>query len=335
MPRRKSPPRLYFAENRQQWIIRDGARFIRTGCGEGSAAEAERLLADYISVKRKPQPSAEPLIADILNVYATEVLPTKKTAGKMVYNVSNLLMWWGAERVINVTAKSCRRYAATKTPAAAGADLKVLKAAVLYWNQEYEPLSIVPTFWLPPQSEPRERWLTKSEAARLLWAARRTQHLRRSILLGLYTGSRPGVVMALRWEQIDFTNGVMSRIPPGAIADKKKRAPKIRLGRRIVAHLRRWRRLDGPHATIVCHYNGRQVEDPHASWIRALKDADLDRYGPNKVTRHTLRHTRATWMMQAGVPIWEAAGFLGMSTKTLERVYGHHDPSHQERAANI
>jgi hypothetical protein len=40
-------------------------------------------------------------------------------------------------------------------------------------------------------------------------------------------------------------------------------------------------------------------------------------------------------MMQAGVPIWEAAGFLGMSTKTLERVYGHHAPDHQERAANI
>jgi hypothetical protein len=39
--------------------------------------------------------------------------------------------------------------------------------------------------------------------------------------------------------------------------------------------------------------------------------------------------------MQKGVDIWEAAGFLGMTTKTLERVYGHHSPSHQEHAANL
>ncbi|HWX71219.1 MAG TPA: site-specific integrase, partial [Xanthobacteraceae bacterium] len=170
---------------------------------------------------------------------------------------------------------------------------------------------------------------------RLLQAARRSPHLRRAILLGLYTGSRPGVILALRWDQIDFTNGIMSRVPLGMNEDKKKRAPKVKLGRRILAHLRRWRELDGPHSKHVCHYNGTQVEDPHGTWKRAVTGAGLELHGPNKVTRHTLRHTRATWMMQAGVPIWEAAGFLGMSTKTLERVYGHHAPDHQERAANI
>jgi hypothetical protein len=28
--------------------------------------------------------------------------------------------------------------------------------------------------------------------------------------------------------------------------------------------------------------------------------------------------------MQRGVPIWEAAGFLGMSPEVLQEVYGHH-----------
>lgn len=88
----------------------------------------------------------------------------------MVYNIGNLLKWWGIKTTTSITAKACRQYAATKTPAAAGADLKVLKAAVLYWNQEYGPLGSVPTYWLPPAAEPRERWLTRSEAARLLWA---------------------------------------------------------------------------------------------------------------------------------------------------------------------
>jgi hypothetical protein len=44
------------------------------------------------------------------------------------------------------------------------------------------------------------------------------------------------------------------------------------------------------------------------------------------VTPHSLRHTAATWLMQAGCPIWEAAGFLGMSEKTLRETYAHHHP---------
>jgi hypothetical protein len=38
--------------------------------------------------------------------------------------------------------------------------------------------------------------------------------------------------------------------------------------------------------------------------------------------------------MQRGVPIWQAAGYLGMSTETLDRVYGHHSPEHLKGAAD-
>ena len=86
--------------------------------------------------------------------------PQKRRRAR-VYNIGNLLKWWGTKTTPSITAKACRQYAGTKTPAAAGADLKVLKAAVLYWNQEYGPLGSVPTYWLPPAAEPRERWLTR------------------------------------------------------------------------------------------------------------------------------------------------------------------------------
>jgi integrase len=52
-----------------------------------------------------------------------------------------------------------------------------------------------------------------------------------------------------------------------------------------------------------------------------------------KIVPHTLRHTAATWLMQRGVLIWEAAGYLGMSAEVLERVYGHHSPYHLKGAA--
>lgn len=269
------------------------------------------------------------MIADVLTIYGSEVAPHKKRPREVAYNITNLLKWWGIKTVADISTKSCRAFAATRPPMAAAADLKTLKAAVTYWHQEYGPLNFIPVFWRPKDNPPKDRWLTRAEAARLLRAARHYPYLRRLILLGLYTGSRPGVLLALRWDQVDLSAGILSRLPRGAAMDSKKRSPPVRLGRRIKSHLRRWKRLDGVQAH-VCQVNGRPVEDPHASWKRTVKAAGLE-----GVTRHTLRHTRATWMAQAGVSLFEAAGFLGMTVKTLERTYAHHHPDWQEKAANI
>jgi integrase len=57
-------------------------------------------------------------------------------------------------------------------------------------------------------------------------------------------------------------------------------------------------------------------------------------YPQGSVTPHTLRHTAATWLMQAGVDPWQAAGFLGMSVQTLLEVYGHHHPDYMREAAD-
>jgi integrase len=336
MPRRSKGPRLYLDPKRKQWVIRDGTQFIRTGCGAGERTGAEKFLARYIGQKFEPEPSSAPMIAAVLATYAKEVAAERKTASNLSYNIGSLLRWWGDKTTADISKDTCKAYAATKTAPAATQDLKILKAAIRYWHtSKYGPLQMMPTIWRPDDSPPRERYLSRSEAARLLWHARRYQHLRRFILLGLYTGSRPGVTLALTWAQVDFRSGVLSRLPAGATPDQRKRAPKVKLGRRILAHLKRWKRLD-KDAEHICHFkdawhpNARPVQDPHQTWKKVVRAAKL-----KGVTRHTLRHTRATWMMQRGVPIWEAAGFLGMTVKTLEKVYGHHDPAHQERAANI
>jgi integrase len=138
-----------------------------------------------------------------------------------------------------------------------------------------------------------------------------------------------GVLLKLEWSWIDLKHGLMARRAPRTAEVKNKRTPKVRLGKRILAHLRRWHRLDGKHRRHVCHYNGQRVTKLRRSWAGAVKRAKVE------ATPHTLRHSRATWLMQKGVDPWKAAGHLGMTVDTLLRTYGHHHPDYQKEAAEV
>jgi len=331
VPRRKSPPRLYLDPKRGQWVIRDGTAFVRTGCRAGDRGGAEKAFEEYLGIKHRPQPGADPLIDDILATYGREHGPHTQRPDNVAYTIGNLLRLWSGKRLSGISARSCREYAAQRSSSAARRDLETLRAAIRYWNREYGPLHIMPGVVLPPKPRPRDRWLTRAEAARLLWAARRTPHLARFILIGLHTGTRSGAILGLTWGMVDVQRGVMHRRPSGD-AETKKRRPPVRLNRSILAHLRRWHRMDAPRpGTRVVTYNGAPVVKLRRSWDGARERAELDK----AVTPHTLRHTRATWLMQAGVSPWEAAGSLGMSVEMLEMTYGHHHPDWQKAAAAV
>lgn len=330
MPRRRAAPRLYLDRKRKQWVIRDGSRFVRTGSPEADRREAEKRLAEYLGQKHKPEGGPDPLIADVLLVYAQEHVPHTKAAKNTAYNLASLGSWWGDRRVSDIAAGSCRDYARDRLPAAARRDLEVLRAALRYYHKERASLGVLPSVALPPKPQARDRWLTRGEAARLLWAARRTEHLKRFILIGLYTGSRSGAILQLKWDWVDAERGIMLRRAPGE-QETRKRRPPVRLGRRLMSFLRRWKHQDllGRTARVV-HYDGQPVRKLRRSWRSACVRAGLA-----GVTPHTLRHTRATWLMRAGIDPWEAAGALGMTVEMLERTYGHHHPDFQKRAAEV
>ncbi len=73
---------------------------------------------------------------------------------------------------------------------------------------------------------------------------------------------------------------------------------------------------------------GRAVGSTKKSFANLVYEEGLG----DDVVRHSLRHTAVTWGMQAGVPIWELAGYVGMSVEMIERRYGHHSAKHMEGA---
>ena len=330
MPRRRAAPRLYLDPRRKQWVIRDGASFVRTGCAETERRQAEIQLAAYLGKKHKPESGPDPLVADVLLAYATEHLPNTKAAGNAAYNISNLGERFGGLLLSAVTPAVCRDYARSRTPAGARRDLETLRAAIRYWAAEHGPIGSTPSIVLPPKSEPRDRWLTRAEAKRLRLAAMKWPHLYRFVVIGLLTGSRSGAILNMEWDWIDFDARLMRRRAFGEAEDSRKKTPPVRISERLARILRRWKRQDGGISKHVIHYRGKPVLKLKRSWGMACKAAKL-----KGVTPHTLRHTRATWLMQAGVEPWEAAGHLGMSVDMLTRVYGKQSPDFQKRASEV
>lgn len=348
MPRRKEPPRLYLRPARRDraatWVIRDGAREQGTGCAQPDIEGAKRALERYLAESYRP-PSGisrldEILVSDALLVYVREHAPTVGRPDLIRDSAKALAQWWGDKTLADIKGQTCRDYAAHRRLAtSANRDLRTLRAAVRYYHKEYGPLPAVPAFTLPSPGPARERWLTRAEVARLLQSARkdRLRHVARFVLLGVYTGTRSQAMLKLSWlpsvdgGHVDLEAGIIHRRGRGARLSKK-RAPPIRIPARLLPHLRRWQAADLDLGIVhVVHYAGRRVGKLRRSWGRVRELAGLG----DDVIPHSLRHTAATWMMQAGVPIWEASGYLGMTVEMLERVYGHHSPNHQSAAAGF
>ena len=127
---------------------------------------------------------------------------------------------------------------------------------------------------------------------------------------------------------VDLERGISYRKQIGKRATKKRQTP-APVPPRLLAHMRRWARLK-LIAECFVEFNGKPVASVKKGFKRAVGLARLT----VKVTPHTLRHTAATWLMQRGVPVWEAAGFLGMSAEVLLGTYGHHHPDFLHGAAN-
>ena len=161
------------------------------------------------------------------------------------------------------------------------------------------------------------------------------QHLVRFILIGLYTGTRSAAIVAaspVREEGrsfVDLDAGIYYRLAQGR-KQTNKRQPPVPLPRRLLAHLRRWHDKGLADGYFV-EWQGKSVSSVKTAMATAVRLAGIStKYG--NVTPHTLRHTAATWLMQNGAPLWEAAGYLGMSEKTLRETYGHHHPDFMRSA---
>jgi len=336
MARRNQGPKLrWFAERKAYyitWTVNGRSRKRSTGTASGEAAQI--VFAEWLQKRTRrdgPSDPAEILVTDILADYIKERGP--KVVGKetMARAVETLARLWEGRTVAEV-ASHVDIYIKRRDRAAGTTrrELGVLQAAINHAHKRGRITRAV-AVELPPSSPPRTRWLTRQEVAKLVRAARKDPKARLYVplfvLIGIYTGRRKEAILSLRWPQIDLkANRINFEIEGRAVT--KKRRGQIPIPTPLLAHLIRARRR-GTDLGHVLHINGKAIGNLKKGFAAACERAGL-----HGVTPHTLRHTAATWIMQSGVPTWEAAAFLSMSETTLTRVYGHHHPDYMRAAAD-
>lgn len=361
MPRRSKGARLYLRERKgrpSQYVVRHGSREISTGFGPAASEHANEELAKYLTKHFRPDTGQRDLarifVAEVLDLYQTDIAPGKPSAATIGYHVKALLPFWGEKTLADVKGATCRNYLQVRNsikcskhstnwknsvkPSTVRRELKTLQAAINHWHRE-SPLAAVPKVTLPPEGERRERVLERNEVAAMLRAARRLglDHVARFIIIGVYTGTRHNAILRLKWEaslaggHIDLARGIIFR-RGAAERESSKRRPPVAASKRLLSHLASWRKADSNSGIpFVIHFNGQPILKMKRAWAHVVREAGLGR----DVTPHVLRHTCTShllWGREAKgarpetppMSIWDVAGVIGADASTVERTYGHH-----------
>jgi integrase len=197
----------------------------------------------------------------------------------------------------------------------------VLNAAV-----DWGWLAVAPRIQIPAVPQRRTRWLTREEADRLL--AELPPHLAAMARFSLATGLREQNVCRLEWRQLDLERRV-----GWFYGDQMKagRAMGIPLNADALIVLReQW----GQHPQWVFpHPGGRPRRRANTVvWRNALRRAGIADF-----RWHDLRHTWASWHVQAGTPMPVLKELGGWSSLEMVLRYAHlgaeHLAEHAERIA--
>ena len=227
---------------------------------------------------------------------------------------------------------------------------QALKQAVKW---DMLPRNIMERVTPPPRRKPEFRSLDASEARRLLRAAEGADyHL--PIHLAVYTGLRRSEILGLRWSDVALsaqTLTVTRTMVPVQGDPMHINEPKSPGSRRTVSYstatdalLRQQReqrqaQMEAlgleltPHTQVCVRSNGAMMAPDGLSHAYGKIAAGC---GIRDVRFHDLRHTHASLLLTAGVPVHVVQGRLGHeSIQTTVDTYGHVLPSSDSEASVI
>lgn len=193
---------------------------------------------------------------------------------------------------------------------------KMLRFAV-----EREFITKIPRIEKKKEATGRIRWLTKSEEQTLVeyfYKAHRDD-LSTLIVFLLDTGARAGEALSVTWK--DIKNGVAT------FWDTKNGSPRsVPLTKRLIALLDSSSNPDSTERV----FKTITYAELHYLWQKAKKSIGFE--ADDQFVPHCLRHTCASRLAQAGVPIVTIKEFMGHKNIQVTMRYAHLSPNQLDRA---
>ena len=209
-------------------------------------------------------------------------------------------------------------------------ELDLLSAACNYANNTLEWNVRNPTVGMSmKEPQGRLRWITKEEADRLILEAskeeRKSPHLPDFIRLALNTGCRKGELLGLSWDRVNFETGQIRL--ENTKNGKRRFVPISAVARAALNNRAAFRTEFCPTSPwVFAHRNGERVQFLQNGFESACKRAGILNFRV-----HDLRHTCASWLVSAGVPLLEVKELLGHSSIEMTERYAHLSPDNLGR----
>jgi integrase len=194
--------------------------------------------------------------------------------------------------------------------------MEVIRAVLRRATYEWEWLDIAPRVRMLPEPKRRVRWITRDQADRLI--VELPEHLAAMARFSLETGLRRANVTGLEWSQVDLARRTAWIHPDQAKARKAIAVPLSAAGVVVL------REQIGKHATHVFSYQGKPLRQVNTkAWRKALSRAGIENF-----RWHDLRHTWASWHVQAGTPLHVLQELGGWESAEMVRRYAHLSTAH-------
>jgi integrase len=286
-----------------------GGRTYRKTSRHWTFADAKAFERAWLASVRDAAAGRQPerLIADALERWLTEHVPRLRSARQTRNHCRALLPYIAGRKLAEIPQvwAAIRAAEIDKAPATTNHKGRILRQVGRVAWREWGWLDRPPAVSLLPES-PHERFLAPHEVEALA-SAMASPEGRGYVLLAAYTGIRRGHLLRLTAHDVqgDF----------------------IRLDRSSKTRNLQWVPLH-PKVREIASALPLPIGDRRLreEWMAARQETGI------MCRWHDLRHTCASWLVQAGVPIYTVAEILGHSSVAVTKRYAHLAPQHLAEA---
>lgn len=281
----------------------------------------DRLIAKKVRGEVVGGSADKVLLGELLDdVLKSDIAESTRAMWRLSIEKS-LRPFFGNVRAARLTTQVLERYREKRRTdgvkdATANRELTILRRAMnLGRRRTPAKVLVVPYFPMVQETTVRTGFLPDEVYAKLRDAL--PLELRPLFVVAYNTGIRKGELLAIKWDQVDFEQGVISL----NAADTKSRTARtvpILHGdmRELLTQAKALRDEHWPGSPWVFNRNGKRILNIRRAWDLAVQEAKVP-----DLTFHDLRRTAVRNMRRAGVPQVIRMAISGHKTDSMERRY--------------